>query len=47
MDVLITLVLLAVLLAAPCLVQLVLWSAYQALRFVVGVSRTEVRVTAP
>jgi hypothetical protein len=47
MEALITLVLLAVLLAAPCFVQLVLWTAYQAPRFIMGVSGTENRVTAP
>lgn len=36
MDALVTLALLAVLLAAPCFVQLVLWTAYQLLRAAQG-----------
>jgi hypothetical protein len=47
MDALMTLVLLGVLLAAPCFVQLVLWTAYQAIKLVIGVTGPEASVTAP
>lgn len=38
MDVLVTLTLLAVLLAAPCFVQLVLWTAYTGLNLVLSIA---------
>jgi hypothetical protein len=47
MDPLMALVLLAVLLAAPCFVQLVLWGAYQVIRAAAGLAPCPVRLTAP
>jgi hypothetical protein len=48
MDALLTLVLLAVLLAAPCFVQLVLWTAYRLLKLVMAVvGPVPAGVTAP